>query len=117
MNTGLNASLSALQAFGNRQAIQANNIANVNTDGFKKQRGLMQEQLLQGVSLTVDRVDIAGPVRVDQTAQGPDEVEMSNTELSEEIPETMINQRSLEANADMVRTQDEMLGTILDMKA
>lgn len=117
MSVSFNASISALQAYGNRQAITAHNVANVNTDGFNKQRGQLQEQVPSGVSLTVDTVDTQGAIRMDQTAKGEDLVETSNTELAEEMPNMIVDQRSFEANTAVVRTQDEMLGSLLDIKA
>lgn len=117
MSVNFNSSVSALQANSNLLALQANNIANVNTDGYKKLRGLTQEQTPDGVSLTVDQVDTPGAIRLDQTAEGTEQVETSNVDLNEEMPQMLVDQRSFEANLATIRTQDEMLGTLMDLKA
>ena len=41
----------------------------------------------------------------------------SGTELAREMPGMIITQRTYEANAQTVRTADEMLGTLLNLKA
>ena len=40
---------------------------------------------------------------------------MSNVDLAEEIPQTMIAQRGYEANLATLRTRDEMLKSIIDI--
>ena len=41
----------------------------------------------------------------------------SATELTREFPGMMTTQRAFEANAVAVRTADEMMGTLLDIRA
>ena len=40
---------------------------------------------------------------------------MSNVDLTEEIPQTITAQRGYEANLKLIETQDEMLGSVLDI--
>lgn len=40
---------------------------------------------------------------------------MSNVDLAEEIPETITAQRGFQINLVTIKTQDEMLGNIIDM--
>ncbi|MHC4871764.1 MAG: flagellar basal body rod C-terminal domain-containing protein [Planctomycetota bacterium] len=117
MNVGMNTAVSALNALSQRHAVHANNVANVNTDEFNKGRTLAQEQTPYGVSNTFETVDTQGPLRVENVSGTEAVIEGSNVELAEEMPNDMVTQRSFEANAAMVRTEDEMLGTILDMIA
>jgi flagellar hook protein FlgE len=44
------------------------------------------------------------------------EKEMSNVDLTEEIPEMIPTQRGYEANLKAIKTQDEMLGTLINLK-
>lgn len=46
----------------------------------------------------------------------PGALEGSTVDIATEIVHLMIGQRSVEANVAAVRTQDEMLGTVLDLK-
>ncbi len=117
MSVSFNTSASALQAYGGSQAVTANNIANVNTDGFDKQRAMMQEQEPAGVSMEVETVESQGAIRIDDTDAGQEQVETSNVDLNEEMPQMIENQRSFEANTKVIKTQDQMLGTLLDIKA
>lgn len=41
----------------------------------------------------------------------------SNTDLTREIPSMMVSQRATEVNTAPIKTQDQMIGTLLDMKA
>lgn len=41
----------------------------------------------------------------------------SNLDIADEIVNNMVNQRFFEANAVMIRTSDEMLGTVINLKA
>ncbi|MHC4884623.1 MAG: flagellar basal body rod C-terminal domain-containing protein [Planctomycetota bacterium] len=113
MDIGMHTSLSSIRAFTDRVGVQGNNIANVNTDGFKRGRTLMSETQPAGVQNRYEKVSTPGPLRV----EGGEVIEGSNTDLTEEIPQNMISQRGMEANTAAVRTQDEMLGTVIDLLA
>ena len=41
----------------------------------------------------------------------------STTDLAQEIPKQMIAQKAVEADAVSIKTQDDVLGTLLDIKA
>jgi len=93
------ASLQANQTFMNTNA---NNIANVNTDGF-----------------------IPSDTRITNTANTPQATTRladdtgstkSQTDLNKEIPNQIIASGVNEANVNAIKTQDEMLGTLLDLK-
>lgn len=113
MNTGISTSLSGIRAFTDRTGVQANNIANVNTDEFKRGRTLMSETVPAGVQNRYERVNTPGPQRIEQGGV----VEGSNTELAEEIPQNMISQRGMQSNITALKTQNEMMGTVLDLLA
>ena len=117
MISGVSASLSGLQAYSTRLANNSNNIANMNTDGFKKGRVLLSEKLPQGVSAQHEKVNTPGPMVVEETSEGAQMIEQSNVDLSEEIPEMMINQRGFEANLKSLQAVEEMNETLLDIKA
>jgi flagellar basal-body rod protein FlgC len=83
--------LSALQAFGTKIQSNSNNIANANTEGFKKTRVTLAETAPQGVK--------------------------ANVELSSEIPEMNLNSRFYQANLKTIETVNDMTGTLLDLKS
>ena len=93
----------------------SNNIANVNTDGYKKRRASFSEGSNGTVEVTVARIDTPGPPNVDAKDYPNLKEEMSNVDLTEEIPQMMITQRGYEANLKTLKIQDEMIGALLDV--
>lgn len=116
MVSAVQAALSGLQAYQTRLANTANNVANVNTDGFKKSRVLLAEQLPQGVAASVERVETPGAQVQQQTPEGYDFVELSNVDLGEEMTEQMISRHAFSANLKTLQTADEMTRSIIDIK-
>jgi flagellar hook protein FlgE len=108
-------SISALSAHATKLAVSANNIANVETEAFKKSRAVLQEGANGSVKVEIQRVDTPGPVVEDSSNDQYAAREMSNVDLGEEIPQTMIARRGYEANLSMIRTADEMLGSVINI--
>ncbi len=107
--------LSALSAFQKKMDVTANNVANVNTDGFKKSRTTMQQAGNGGVTASIQQIDTPGIIRETIHNEGIEEVESSNVDLAEELPEMISTKASYGANIKTVQTQDEMLGSLLDI--
>ena len=116
MLSGISLGLSALKAIQTRTQSTANNTANVNTDGFKKTRVTMVEAVPQGVTTNVQRMDTPGPMVYEPTQEGEVLVEKSNVDLTEELPQMLIDRRAFQANIKTIQAQDEMLGSLLDIK-
>ena len=115
MISALNSTVSALRAFVTKLGVTADNIANVNTDGFKKNRASLQEDQNGGVRVEIRRDESTG-FRYDVIQNGEVlEKETSNVDLTEEIPDLMITKRAYQANLKTIETRDEMLGSLLDM--
>ncbi|RMH03506.1 MAG: flagellar biosynthesis protein FlgC [Nitrospirae bacterium] len=111
----LYSSLSGMAAAQTKLASAAHNIANANTEGFKKQRVLLQESTSQGVKATVEQVKTPGPVLMRATETGLVEVEQSNVELNEEVVAMIRARRLYESNSRAVESANESLGHLLDM--
>lgn len=115
MITQLDTSISALSAFSKKMRVTANNVANVNTDGFKKSRTTLEEAPFgDGVRARVDVVDTPGYVKLVEKDDALQEVETSNVDLAEELPETMLTKAGYKANLKIIQTLDEMIGSLLD---
>lgn len=115
--SSLDISSSALQTFGLGMMTTANAIANVNTDGFLPQRAVYGEMRGGGVRLESVVQEGGQPGRVQTAVERRAVTDApSATELTREIP-GMTTQRAFEVNAVAVRTADEMLGTLLDIRA
>ena len=109
--------VSALTAYRLALDTTGHNIANVNTDGYKKYKAVMQEGPVGNVQIDVSRVDTPGyPFSVMENGQWI-EKEASNVELTDEIPDLLITRRAFEANIKTIQTQDKILGSLLDIIA
>ena len=115
MISSLSSAVSAINAIGKRMAVISNNIANSQTEGFKKSRADLKEGESGGVEVDISVVDTPGPVVTVEENGGIVEKEMSNVDLAEEIPQTIIAQTGFEANLKILKTEDEMMGTLLDI--
>jgi len=73
--------------------INANNIANVNTEDFTAKEGRI------GDNLEVSSVDTNQP-----------------TDITKEITNQIVIEDGFEAQAPVIKTEDEMFGTLLDIK-
>ncbi len=109
--------LSGLKAFGTKIQSNANNIANANTDGFKKSRVNLASTSPQGVSATVEKVNSPGSSYFRETSDGMELTELSNVDLGSEIPEMNLNSQLYKANLKTIQVADEMMGTLLDIKS
>jgi len=113
----MQSSVSALYAFQKKMNSTAHNIANVNTDGYQKSRVLFQESRNGGVEAEVDRVQDNVTLSDRPVENNTETAAPSNVDLSEELPELMISKAGYTANLKAVQTQDEMLGSLLDVMA
>ena len=116
MISSINSSLSGLGAFTKKMRVISHNIANLNTDGFKKSRATFNEGARGGVDVVVTRIDTPGPPNPDARDYPNLEAELSNVDLTEEIPQMMLTQRGYEANLKTLKIQDEMIGALLDIR-
>ena len=99
----ISSNISSIQSHQTMMNVNANNVANVNTDGFVPNDTRMSSS--EG-SVTAN------------TRQANDNGSLkSQTDLAKEIPDQMIVQNVTAANVSAIKTQDEMLGSLLDMKA
>jgi len=80
----------------------AQNVANVNTDGF-----IPTQTTLNG-----DNPVLASSQKSTDTGSPK-----SQTDLAKELPDQIIVEAGVAVNVTTIRTQDEMLGTLLDLKS
>ncbi len=115
MVSTLNSTLSALDAMGKKMAVHANNVANVNTEGFKKSRAVLKEGPNDTVDIEVSKVNTPGSQYSETIGDQVIEMESSNVDIAEEMPQTMLTQRYYQANLKMFSAIDEMLGNLIDI--
>jgi flagellar hook protein FlgE len=109
----LNATVSALHAFEQKLGVTAENIANVNTDGYKKCKAIFQEEQYGAVEVTASRDETGIPLGRPKEGEPPAQT-ASNVALEEELPELITSVYGLKANLKALKAQDEILGNLLD---
>jgi flagellar hook protein FlgE len=99
----ISSNLSSLQANQTFMNNNANNIANTNTDGFIPNSTTVSENSLGSVTA--------------QTNKATDNESLqSQTDLSKELSDQVTIENVNEANVAAIKTQDQMSGTLLDIK-
>jgi flagellar hook-associated protein FlgK len=99
MNAISSIALSGLHAAQTRMSSSAHNIANAVTPGFRRQVAAQQTAPNGGVATTIERAPTQGDA------------------LAEDLVALKLAQHLFTANLKVLRTQDQMLGTLLDETA
>ena len=117
MISGLGSALSSLQAHTRKMAATGDNVANVNTNGFKRNQAVLAEGRAGGVRLHLHRD--RSPAPMDPLApEAPGvERELSNVDLTDEMSGMIPTEIGYRANLKTIRTRDVMIGTLLDALA
>jgi flagellar hook protein FlgE len=112
---GMASAVSGLKAASTRMSVSGHNIANVNTDEFKAQ--VVNQHEDNGiVDTTISRDPTQGPLIQRSAADGSTEqIEASNVDISKEAGEQIMASGNYKANIKVIQTQDEVLGTIIDL--
>lgn len=97
--------ISGIDASILKNDVSAHDIANVNTEGFQQSQAIQTEKYTGGTQISEIR-------KVDTYEGG-----MSNTDIAEEMVEQSNNKNTLAANVNVLKTQDEMNKTVIDLLA
>lgn len=114
MFSALSTSASGMRSALRMLDISAHNTANINTDGFKRQRVTVSEAPAGGVTTGVETVKEAGPTYLSSTGAV---VEASNVNYTDELLNQMTARHYFKANVAAYRTAYEMEESILDIVA
>jgi flagellar hook protein FlgE len=119
MSDAFSSAISGISSSSARAAVAANNIANANTSGFKASRITVESSGSgqQETHITESTESGSFIPRSDGLPEGSELEETSNVDLAEEFVQLQISEHGYSASAAVIRTQGEMLGTILDMLA
>ena len=116
MSIPLNSSLSALRSLFTKLSAGADNIANLNTDGYKRKRVELREDSLGNPAAVVSIDNHPGPTRLEPGPEGElEEIEMSNVDLASELVTNMTTGYAIRANLKSVATTDEILSETIDI--
>ena len=117
MISATQSALSGLKAITTRLNSNANNVANISTENFKRTRVLLSDEQPGGVKTNVEKVNTPGSKIYQETNSGTELVELSNVDLADELPDMMLNTTFYKANLRTIQTTEEMYGSLLDLKA
>ena len=95
--------VSSIQAQQSAINTSANNIANVNSDGFVPSQTTLSET--------------DGGVSASTTQASDNGSTLSQTDISKELTDQIVLSRGIEANVASIKTQDQLTGALLDIKA
>jgi flagellar basal body rod protein FlgG len=117
-------SVTALGAFGVGTQVISHNLANIQTDRFKASRTLYEERpnnsgvgaLTQKLTQTPGALRPVQGLPVENRAALSGYLESSNTDVAVEMIGLILHNRAYQANTKTIRTTDEMLGTIINLK-
>ena len=93
-----NSTLSALVAFGTGLNVTANNIANMNTNGFKPTSAVLNEDVNGGVKVTLSQSQNA------------------DVDIAKEMVDMMIEKNAIQVNIKSLQTENDVLKSLIDMK-
>lgn len=111
----LGISMAGLKAQGTKMQVTSRNIANINTEQFKKGRATLTQGSGGMVQARVDQIDTPGHTVLQVDGGSITEKELSNVDLTEEISNMIVTQNGYEANLKAIKAQDEMLGAAIDI--
>jgi flagellar basal-body rod protein FlgC len=113
MISGINSSLAAFFTFGAQLSNTAGNVANVNTDGYKKTVGTIVEDSAGLPALALSTSDSPGALIQKDGVM----TETSNVDLNEELPQMIVTRTGYEANIKALQVQDDLLKSTLNILA
>jgi len=113
----LHSAIAGIVVHAEKVAVAAHNIANVNTEGFKKSRAVIESDAAGQPDVKVTQSEPPGPMipAPEGLPGGAEFVEMSNVNLAEEIVQIQIAKYAYSASVSIISAQDQMIGTILDI--
>ncbi len=108
-------SVAALKALGTKMDVTAKNVANINSEGYKKSRATLNDAANGGVTVDVERIDTPGPAVTPTDGDEGTKREQSNVNLTEEMADMITTRHGYNANLKAVETRNDMLGAALDI--
>ncbi len=114
MSLSFNSSISGIRAATVMLSTSAHNVANINTDGYKKQHVNLSGDHGSGVIADITKSTEAGPLYKNNKG---DTIEASNVNYIEEVVTQIKARHLLSANAAAIKYTDEAQKSIIDIIA
>lgn len=117
MISAYQSALTGLQAFGTKLQSNGNNVANGNTENFKKTMVTNASADPQGVKAQINKTTNPGDNVYQETSAGLELVELSNVDLATELVDMNLNSTMYKANLKTIETVNDMTGALLNLKS
>ncbi len=114
MGISINNNASALQAFSRQMSVSANNVANSLSDEFKTAKAYNTEGKNKEVNTQITQSTTPGPLVEDPLKNDGSLKELSNTDIAQELVNQIAAQNGFDANAKVISTYDEVIGSLID---
>jgi flagellar hook protein FlgE len=111
--SALNTGLSGMQAFQRALDVTSNNIANVDTNGFKSQQAQFQSQTGGGVNVNPSAPGTGSA----SSPQSLSPAQLSATDLASETVNSLQYKYGFDLSAQVVKSAYENLGTLVNIQA
>lgn len=98
-------SISSMNGHSTWMDVNANNVANVNSDKFKS------------IDTKLEEGQESNPKAILRESDRESVDDRSNTDLAKELTDQIAIEKGFGVNATVVKTKDEMLGTLMDIKS
>ena len=120
MTDAISAAQSALNAMGTTMAVAANNVANAATDGYRSKEARLETgpdgQGVRVADISPHAASAGLPAGGGPARPGVDLAAVSDVDLAGQAVSMIEASRTFEANAAVIRTADDMAGTLLDLR-
>ena len=107
--------LSALNAFSKQMMVSSNNVANTLTQDYKKSRAINSQGTKNQVTTTITQINTNSPLVQNPLDETSELIELSNTDITEEMTNQIVIEQGFKANAKVISTNNELIGTIIDI--
>lgn len=116
--SALTAGVSGLSANQRALDVAANNVANANTANFQPQQANFQESSPAGggVTLSVEGRQLAAADNVTGSASVDGAAASNGVDVAREITNTLVYDIGARLSANVVKTADQALGSLIDVK-
>lgn len=107
--------LSALNAFSKQMMVSSNNVANTLTQDYKKSRAINSQGTKNQVTTTITQINTNSPLVQNPLDETSELIELSNTDITEEMTNQIIIEQGFKANSKVISTNNELIGTIINI--
>lgn len=113
MSLSFGSAISGIRAAFSALDVSAHNIANVNTEGFKKQRAIVTEGNNGEVVTKIDKKDTRNGSAYQTTSQ--DTIDTSNVDITQEIAEQIGDKHLSSVNIAAFKVFDDVQKGLIDI--